>query len=63
MEGINIASFYQDSGDADKLGAGLGLLYNSYLEDICKAEGIQYKCNIFPEPEKERTTVRVDITM
>jgi hypothetical protein len=63
VEGINIASFYQDSGDADKLGAGLGLLYNSYLEDICRAEGIQYKCNIFPEPEKERTTVRVDITM
>ncbi len=63
VEGINIASFYQDSGDANKLGAGLGLLYNSYLEDICRAEGIQYKCNIFPEPEKERTTVRVDITM
>jgi hypothetical protein len=63
VEGINIASFYQDSGDETKLGAGLGLLYNSYLEDICRAEGIQYKCNIFPEPEKEKTTVRVDLTM
>ncbi|MBL8020968.1 MAG: hypothetical protein JNM27_14955 [Leptospirales bacterium] len=63
VEGINIASFYQDSGDEQKLGAGLGLLYNSYLEDICRGEGIQYKCNIFPEPEKEKTTVRVDITL
>lgn len=63
VEGINIASFYQDSGDETKLDAGLGLLYNSYLEDICRAEGIQYKCNIFPEPEKEKTTVRVDLTM
>lgn len=34
VEGINIASFYQDSGDANKLGAGLGLLYNSYLRHL-----------------------------
>lgn len=63
-EGINLASFYTSgSEDAEKLGAGLGLLYNSYLEDICKGEGIYYRCNIFPEPEKEKTTVKIDITL
>jgi len=60
---ISVASFYQDSGDADKLGAGLGLLYISYLEDICKKEGIKFFCNIFPEPSKEKTTVKIEITL
>ena len=64
IDGIGLAQFYEsNSDDPDKLGAGLGLLYNSYLEDICKKEGILYKCNIFPEPEKERTTVRIDLTL
>ncbi len=63
-DGIGIADFYSSGdGDADKLGAGLGLLYNSYLEDICKQEGIQYKTNIFPEPQKEKTTVRIEISL
>ncbi len=61
-DGISLADFYQDGGD-EKLGAGLGLLYNSYLQEICKKEGIQYKCNIFPEPEKEKTTVKIDIIL
>ncbi|MBE7411217.1 MAG: hypothetical protein L6Q54_00535 [Leptospiraceae bacterium] len=60
---ISVASFYQDSGDTDKLGAGLGLLYISYLEDICKKEGIKFFCNIFPEPSKEKTTVKIEITL
>ncbi len=58
---ISVANFYQDSGDADKLGAGLGLLYISYLEDICKKEGIKFFCTIFPEPSKEKTTVKIEI--
>lgn len=63
-DGIGIADFYSSGdGDADKLGAGLGLLYNSYLEDICKQEGIQDKTNIFPEPQKEKTTVRIEISL
>ena len=63
VDGISLADFYQDQGDTEKLGAGLGLLYNSYLLDICKKEGISYRCNIFPEPEKEKTTVKIDITL
>ncbi len=63
-EGINIASFYEDSDDEEtKLGAGLGLLYNSYLEQICKKEGIHYKCVIYPEPKKQKTTVKIDIRL
>ncbi|HPH02895.1 MAG TPA: hypothetical protein PLM00_03685 [Spirochaetota bacterium] len=62
VEGISLDSFYTEKGE-DKLGAGLGLLYNSYLEEICHKEGLLYRCNIFPEPEKEKTTVRLDITL
>ncbi len=61
-EGISLSDFYKDSGDAEKLGAGLGLLYNSYLEDLCRAKGIKYFCNIYPEPRTEKTTVYIEIT-
>ncbi|AFM13236.1 hypothetical protein [Turneriella parva] len=60
--GIALADFYEDSGSGDKLGAGLGLLYNSYLEDTCREKGIRYFCTIFPEPRLEKTTVTLDLT-
>lgn len=64
VDGISIASFYDDANpEGEKLGAGLGLLYNSYLEEICKKERIQYKCVIYPEPKKQKTTVKIDITL
>lgn len=63
VDGIKISDFYTGGEDPEKLGAGLGLLYNSYLEDICKNEGIQYRCNIYPEPAKEKTTVRIEISL
>jgi hypothetical protein len=64
VDGISLAEFYGDNGDnSSTLGAGLGLLYNSYLEDYCRSEGIQYHCNIIPEPKYERTTVIVDIAL
>lgn len=62
-DGISLSDFYQDSGDASKLGAGLGLLYNSYLEEICKKKGIKYFCNIVPESVKDRTTVQIDLNI
>lgn len=62
VDGISLDSFYTEKGE-DKLGAGLGLLYNSYLEEICHKEGLLYRCNIYPEPKKEKTTVRLDITL
>lgn len=61
-EGISLARFYEDGGD-ERLGAGLGLLYNSYLEDICRKEKIFYRCNIFPEPKMEKTTVRLEMVV
>ncbi len=63
VEGISLANFYQDSGDTGKLGAGLGLLYNSYLEDLCKKEGLFYRCNIYPEARTEKTTVQIEIAL
>jgi hypothetical protein len=60
--GISLSDFYEDSGETGKLGAGLGLLYNSYLEDVCRQKGIRYFCTIFPEPRLEKTTVTLDLT-
>jgi len=60
--GIALADFYEAPGEAGKLGAGLGLLYNSYLEDVCREKGIRYFCTIFPEPKLEKTTVTLDLT-
>lgn len=60
--GISLSDFYEDSGETGKLGAGLGLLYNSYLEDVCREKGIRYFCTIFPEPRLEKTTVILDLT-
>ncbi|MGL4369326.1 MAG: hypothetical protein ACRCUT_06615, partial [Spirochaetota bacterium] len=64
VDGLSIADFYGEAGQpSDKLGAGLGLLYNSYLEDYCHSEGIHYRCNIIPEPKFEKTTVSIDISL
>ena len=63
VDGLRIADFYRGDGNSDKLGAGLGLLYNSYLEDYCHSEGIYYRCNIIPEPKTEKTTVSIDISL
>jgi len=62
VAGISLAGFYDDTAE-ERLGAGLGLLYNSFLEDICRKEGIHYKCNIFPEPQKEKTSVKLEIIL
>ncbi|MDR2734704.1 MAG: hypothetical protein LBC99_08735 [Spirochaetota bacterium] len=64
-KGIALANFYKekDPKKEDSLGAGLGLLYNSYLEEVCQKEGIMYKCNIYPEPEKEKTTVKIELLL
>lgn len=61
-QGIALADFYEQPSEAGKLGAGLGLLYNSYLEDVCREKGIRYFCTIFPEPKLEKTTVTLDLT-
>ena len=64
VDGLSIADFYSRADlNADKLGAGLGLLYNSYLEDYCQKHGIMYRCNIIPEPKYEKTTVFIEIAL
>jgi hypothetical protein len=65
VEGVSIADFYKkvDSNGGRELGAGLGLLYNSYLEDYCQQQGIVYRCNIVPETKYEKTTVIIDISL
>jgi hypothetical protein len=65
VEGVSIADFYKkaDFGGGRELGAGLGLLYNSYLEDYCQQQGIVYRCNIVPETKYEKTTVIIDISL
>ncbi len=60
--GIGLADFYEQPSESGKLGAGLGFLYNSYLEDVCREKGIRYFCTIFPEPRLEKTTVTLDLT-
>jgi hypothetical protein len=60
--GISLSDFYEQPSEDGKLGAGLGLLYNSYLEDVCREKGIRYFCTIFPEPKLEKTTVTLDLT-
>ncbi|HEY1405302.1 MAG TPA: hypothetical protein VF857_01710 [Spirochaetota bacterium] len=63
VDGLSIGDFYSRGDDTDRLGAGLGLLYNSYLEDYCHAHGIMYRCNIVPEPKYEKTTVIIEISL
>jgi hypothetical protein len=60
-EGLTLASFYKDIQSDEHLGAGLGLLYNSYLTDLCKRRGIFYTAGIFPEPAKEKTTIWLEL--
>jgi hypothetical protein len=60
--GISLSDFYEQPSESGKLGAGLGLLYNSYLEDVCREKGIRYFCTIFPEQKLEKTTVTLDLT-
>jgi hypothetical protein len=59
VEGVSIADFY----GADGSSAGLGLLYNSFLEEYCRDHGIKYWCNIVPDPKTEKTTVIIDISI
>lgn len=62
VKGMSISSFYQEKKD-NSLGGGLGLLYNSYLEDFCKERGMKYSCNIFPQPKDEKITIRIKLVL
>ncbi len=59
-EGMALSDFYKFNDDIH-LGAGLGLHYNSYMEDFCRRNGIWYRASVFQEPGKERTTVKAEL--
>ncbi len=65
VEGMALADFYKEDPfkNPSALGAGLGLLYNSYLEDYCRSRGIYYKSSVSPEPSREKTTVRIEMIL
>lgn len=63
VDGVSVADFYKQSADAEKLGAGLGMLYISYLEEMCHKEKIRFNCQIFPETNRDITTVKVDFSL
>ncbi len=52
----DLASFYQNTS-ADKLGAGLGLFYLSYIQDACKHINIKFDSRIITDEKKEETIV------
>lgn len=54
----SLASFYQDN-DPEKLGAGLGLYYLSYLEDACQEEKMKFEAIISSDDRREETSVRI----
>lgn len=58
----DLSTFFEaDNSNADKLGAGLGLLYLSYLKDECKEAGIKFTPSIFPEIKLEKTTAKIQL--
>lgn len=61
--GLPLSAFFNGDKSGESLGAGLGLLYNSYLEDICRGNGIGYSCNIYPELNREKTTARIEVLL
>jgi hypothetical protein len=54
----SLASFYQES-DPDKLGAGLGLYYLSYLEDACAEEKMKFEARIASDDRRDETSVLI----
>jgi hypothetical protein len=59
IEGVSIADFFS----ADGTSPGLGLVYNSYLEEYCRDHGIKYRCNIIHDSNTEKTTAIIDISV
>ncbi len=56
----SLANFYQgDSGE--RLGAGLGLYYLSYLEDACREEKMKFEARIVSDDRREETSVLITL--
>jgi len=53
-----LANFYKE-GSGEKLGAGLGLYYLSYLEDACVEENMKFDARIVSDDKKEETIVMI----
>lgn len=56
--GVSLASFYNDHGN-ERLGAGLGLLYLSYLEEACRDVDIKIESRIVADSNRDETLTMV----
>ncbi len=56
----SLANFYEHS-DADKLGAGLGLFYLSYIDEACRNFNIKFESRIITDEKKEETIVHMSL--
>ena len=54
----DLASFFQESGD-EQLGAGLGLLYISYLKEECKKANMRFSSQIFAEKKHRKNRSKI----
>jgi hypothetical protein len=58
-KGVSLASFYRQKETNDKLGAGLGLYYLSYLQKACVQEKIIMDARIIPDNTHDKTYVMI----
>mgnify|MGYP001552462631 CR=1 FL=1 len=56
----SLANFYEHGG-AEKLGAGLGLFYLSYIDEACKNFNIKFESRIITDEKKEETIVHMGL--
>ena len=56
---VSLSDFYEDTGQ--QLGAGLGLLYISYLRDECQKAKIQFTSQVFADDSADTTTAKLQV--
>lgn len=62
--GIPMSSFFKDTSRKNSMmDTELGLLYISYIEDICRKENIRFYCNLYSDQIKDKTTIRMEISL
>ncbi|MCB1189557.1 MAG: hypothetical protein H7A23_21565 [Leptospiraceae bacterium] len=62
--GVPVSAFYKDSKQRSKVtNTELGLLYISYIEEICRKENIRFYCNLYSDQIKDKTTIRMEISL
>lgn len=57
----NLSDFFTESSE-EKLGAGLGLLYISYLKEECDRAGLDFKTSVYSDRIEKKTEAKIQIT-